>query len=82
MNLKRAITLHFLFDDIFYNFRYFFNPQKYKGSGFLYDVAFGLMPRHFSDKEEENVIFDEEDEVLEMYFIVSGQVGIGYHLYH
>ena len=46
-NLKRAIILHFLFDDIFYNFRDFFNPTKYKGSGFLYDVAFGLMPRHF-----------------------------------
>lgn len=59
----------------------FFNPQKYKDSKFLYEVAFGLMPRNFSEKLDENIIFDEEEEVLEMYFIVSGSVGIGYHLY-
>ena len=50
-------------------------------SKFLYDVAFGLKPRHFSEKEDENVIYDEEEEVLEMYFITQGQVGIGYHMY-
>ena len=66
---------------MFYNFRFFFNPQKNKESKFLYDVAFGLKPRHFSEKEDENVIYDEEEEVLEMYFITQGQVGIGYHMY-
>lgn len=39
------------------------------------------MPRNFSEKEDENIIFDEEEEVLEMYFIISGTVGVGYHLY-
>lgn len=80
-SIKRGIIVHYLFDDIFYNFRFFFNPQKYKDSKFLYDIAFGLKPRHFSEKEEENIIYDEEEEVLEMYFIMSGTVGIGYHLY-
>ena len=73
--------MHYLFDDIFYNFRFFFNPQKNKDSKFLYDVAFGLKPRHFSEKEDENVIYDEEEEVLEMYFILNGTVGIGFHTY-
>ena len=73
--------MHYLFDDIFYNFRFFFNPQKNKESKFLYDVAFGLKPRHFSEKEDENVIYDEEEEVLEMYFILNGTVGIGFHTY-
>ena len=73
--------MHYLFDDVFYNFRFFFNPQKYKDSKFLYDVAYGLKPRHFTEREDENVIYDEEDEVLEMYFIISGTVGVGYHLY-
>jgi hypothetical protein len=83
LNLTRAITLHFLFDDVFYNFRFFFNPMKYKESLFLYDVAFGLMPRHFThEKEDESIILDEEEEVTEMYFIVSGQVGVGFHLYN
>jgi hypothetical protein len=31
-----------------------------------------LKPRHFSEKEDENVIYDEEEEVLEMYFITQG----------
>ncbi len=48
-SVKRAIIVHFLFDDVFYNFRAFFNPQKYKDTGFLYDVAFGLQPRTFTD---------------------------------
>jgi hypothetical protein len=39
------------------------------------------MPRLFNDHVDENIIFDEEEEVLEMYFIVSGKVGIGYHMY-
>jgi hypothetical protein len=47
--------------------------MKYKESLFLYDVAFGLMPRHFThEKEDESIILDEEEEVTEMYFIVSG----------
>jgi hypothetical protein len=80
-SIKRGIIVHYLFDDVFYNFRFFFNPQKYKDSKFLYDVAYGLKPRHFTDKEDENVIYDEEEEVLEMYFVISGTVGVGYHLY-
>ena len=79
--IKRGIIVHYLFDDIFYNFRFFFNPQRNKDSKFLYDVAFGLKPRHFSEKEDENVIYDEEEEVLEMYFILNGTVGIGFHTY-
>jgi hypothetical protein len=79
--IKRSIIVHYLFDDIFYNFRIFFNPEKYKDSKFLYDVSFGLQPRHFTSDDDENIIYDEEAEVLEMYFIMSGVVGIGYHLY-
>jgi hypothetical protein len=43
--IQKSMIVHFLFDDVFYNFRHFFNPMKYKDSFFLYDVAFGLMPR-------------------------------------
>ena len=32
-------------------------------------------------EKDENVIFDEEEDVLEMYFIVSGTVGVGFKLY-
>lgn len=66
--------IHYLFDDIFYKFRFFFNSQKYKDSQFLYDISFGLKPRKFEANEDEKLIYDEEDEVSEMYFIQEGTV--------
>ena len=37
-----------------------------------------LPPRQ---RRSKHVRSDEEEEVLEMYFITQGQVGIGYHMY-
>ncbi|CDW72458.1 cation channel family protein [Stylonychia lemnae] len=77
----KQIMIHYLFDDIFYKFRFFFNSQKYKDSKFLYDISFGLKPRKFETNDDEKLIYDEEDEVSEMYFIQEGTVGIGYYLF-
>ena len=71
----------YLFEDLFDKFRYFFNTFKFKETSFLYDVSFGFMPRRFEYDEEEKFIYDEEDEVSEMYFILEGTVGIGYYLF-
>ena len=79
-SIKRIIIKHYLFDDIFYRFRLFFNTQENKDSKFLYDVAFGLRPRKYDTSEEERLILDEEDEVSEMYFVQEGIVGIGFYL--
>jgi hypothetical protein len=49
-------------------------------SRFLYDFAFGFMPRHFEPTDEDRIIYDEEDEVAEMYFILEGNVGVGYNM--
>ena len=69
-----------LFKDLFRKFRFFFHTKEYKESRFLYDVSFGFMPRRFDTSEEDRVIYDEEDEVPEMYFMLAGTVGIGYSL--
>lgn len=79
-SIKRIIIKHYLFDDIFYRFRLFFNTQENKDSKFLYDVAFGLRPRKYDNSEEERLILDEEDEVSEMYFVQEGIIGIGFYL--
>ena len=71
---------NYLFEDIFSKFKYFFNTYENKESRFLYDVSFGFMPRNFEDNEDDKIIYDEGDEVPEMYFILSGSVGIGYSL--
>jgi len=80
-SIKRNILIHFLFDDVFYKFRFFFNSQKHQDSKFLYDVAFGLKPRKFDPSEDDRLIYDEEDEVSEMYFVQEGTIGIGYYLF-
>jgi len=38
------------------------------------------MPRRFNPTEDDDIIYDEEDEVSEMYFILEGQIGIGYSM--
>jgi hypothetical protein len=38
------------------------------------------MPRKFEPIEDDKIIYDEEDEVSEMYFILEGTIGIGYSL--
>ena len=70
----------YLFEDIFQKFRRFFNTIENKESRFLYDVAFGFMPRKFEPTDEDHLIYDEEDEVPEMYFVLEGTVGIAYSL--
>ena len=71
----------YLFSDIFKQFKRFFNvDSKQDTHTFLYDCAFGFMPRKFEPTEEDQIIYDEEDEVLEMYFVTEGVVGIGFNL--
>jgi hypothetical protein len=78
-SIKRAIMISYLFHDIFFKFRQFFKTFENRDSKFLYDIAFGFMPRKF---EEGEIIYDEDDEVPEMYFIIDGEVGVGYRLPH
>jgi len=70
----------YLFSDIFKQFKRFFNIESVKDTRFLYDIAFGFMPRKFEPTEEDKMIYDEEEEVPEMYFIMEGIVGIGFSL--
>lgn len=78
--IKNQIMIGYLFSDIFKTFKKFFNVESVKDSTFLYDLAFGFMPRQFSTDEDDRLIYDEEEEVPEMYFFTEGQVGIGFCL--
>jgi len=78
--VKRHILINYLFDDIIFKFRNFFNTNENLQSKFLYDVCFGLKPQKFDQTNSDNLIVDEENEVTDMYFIVEGNVGIGYYL--
>ena len=68
--IKNQIITVYLFSDIFKQFKRFFNIESVKDTRFLYDIAFGFMPRKFEPTEEDKMIYDEEEEVPEMYFIM------------
>ena len=47
---------------------------------FLYECGLGLMPRRFSPTSDDKIIYDEESDVPELYFVMEGTVGIGFRL--
>jgi hypothetical protein len=60
----------YLFRDIFNKFKRFFHTKENKDSKIIYDMSFGFMPRRFDITEDDKIIYDEEDEVAEMYFVI------------
>ena len=79
--IKNQILTVYLFQDIFKDFKNFFMVDTVKENRFLYDISFGFMPRKFGLSEPaERLIYDEEDQVPEMYFVTEGVIGIGFSL--
>lgn len=78
--IKNQIVTVYMFSDVFNQFkRFFFIVDSKNQSKFLYDCAFGFMPREFNPQnDEDKLIYDEEEEVIEMYFITEGIIGIGF----
>lgn len=62
-------VLNYLFEDIFYKFKYFFGEEDFK-----YDICLHFQPRKFEAGE---YIFQPGDEVHELYLILEGVVGCG-----
>lgn len=46
---------------------------------FMAEFYKGLMPRKFNETGDDRIIYEEENEVAEMYFIIKGFIGIGYN---
>ena len=67
--------INYLFQDVFYKFKELFDTYENIESKFLYDVAFGFMPRKF---DENVIIYDEGDDVPEVYFIMEGTIRVGF----
>jgi len=70
----------YLFSDIFIKHKGFFTVDSVSDIPFLYEIAFGFQPRIFLNNEDDKVIYDEEEEVQEMYFFQEGVVSIGFGL--
>jgi hypothetical protein len=70
----------YLFSDVYREYSRFFNVDLPEENNFLYDISFGFMPRKFEPTEEDRIIYDEEEEVSEMYFISEGSIEIAFSL--
>ena len=84
--IKTNIIYHTLFNDIFDMHHRFFTPNSKpimrNDIFFLVDIAKGLIPRRFlADSLCDRVIYEEDQEVAEMYFVQSGFIGIGINEY-
>jgi hypothetical protein len=82
--IQHHILTKFLFQDIFTMsaFKSFFRTGINFDSNFLYEIAFGFMPRQFKATPEERYIFEEEVDVTEIYFIIKGEYAIGFNSYY
>lgn len=80
--IKNQIIIVYLYKDIFEQlaFKRFFNVETKDEKQFIYDLVFGFMPRKFEPTDEDKIIYDEEDEVTEMYLIFEGQIEIAFSL--
>jgi hypothetical protein len=71
---------NFLFEDILDKtaFASFFRCGKEYDSHFAYEVAFGFMPREYNDDPEDRYMIEEEGEVTEISFIMSGEWAVAF----
>jgi len=79
--IKTKIIYQYLFKDIFDTHQRFFKPKTRptmrNDENFLSDIAKGMMPRRFqADHINDRIIYEEDQEVAEMYFVQSGFIGI------
>jgi hypothetical protein len=62
-------------------FKSFFRAGSDLSPNFLYEVAFGFMPRQFKANENERYLYNEECDVTEIYFIIRGEYAIAFNSY-
>lgn len=63
-------------------FKSFFRAGKDLDANFLYEIAFGFMPRQFKNNEFERYMYEEEVDVTEIYFIIRGDYAIAFNSYY
>lgn len=68
-SIKSELLSNYLFNDIFRAFRRFFELNALDQRTMLSDISYGFMPRYFSPIDDDKFIYDENQEVNELYFI-------------
>ena len=66
---RRAVIVNYVFDDFVYDYRSLLRPHDPSNTDLIEMFCLGLMPRYFSSQVNANVVYEEGQEVQEMYFI-------------
>ena len=78
----QSILSEYIFSDIFDKFYTFFRPFMLKEHKFVELFARGLMPRKFDHNDSaDSIIFEEDQEVSEIYFFQEGSYSIAINSY-
>ena len=74
----QTILSEYIFSDIYGKFPRFFKPSILNETEFVELFSRGLMPRKFNhDDSADSIIFEENQDVSEMYFFQEGSFSIG-----
>lgn len=78
--LKKDIVIDYMFIDVVKSNQRFFAPVvNLKNEDFIYSCCIGLIPRNYDDTDDDSkIIFMEDQEVNEIFFILEGVIGIGF----
>ena len=79
-SIKSELLSNYLFNDIFRAFRRFFELSTLDQRTMLSDISYGFMPRIFDPHDDDKIIYEENQEVSELFFIQEGFIGIGFSL--
>jgi hypothetical protein len=74
-DIKIQIVCNYLFKELFDSFTFFLQPEISADQKFLFALSRGLMPRRFDAIENDKIIYEENQEVAEMYFVMKGFIG-------
>ena len=80
-SIKKTILSEYLFCDINLHCKRLLTAEIQKDKEFMSEFTKGFMPRKFSDVGDDRIIYEEEQEVAEMYFIIKGFIGVGYNFW-
>jgi len=70
------VVCNYLFKELFDYFSFFLQAEIRADEKFLFALARGLMPRRFdADDPNDKIIYEENQEVAELYFVMQGFIG-------
>lgn len=73
----RMQLINYLFEDIYLTFRSFLHKKDFPNSELYYEIAFLFLPRKYESKQ---VILKQGDDVQEIYFVLEGEIEVGFKL--